>query len=123
MYKQAQAFLLLSQTSSLSPFSLSALSALLEEIVGFFLIESHLLRTTNSFRSEQDVEDLWDGMCERVIRIVDDGLAGCEDPETFLGTKFKILTFVQTLEVSLSPGLDFLANTKLRGLHRDMIIL
>jgi hypothetical protein len=97
---QAQAFLLLSQTASLTPLSLPALSALLEEIVGFFLIESHVLRTTNSFRLEQDVEDLWDGMCERVVRIVDEGLAGCEDPEIFLGTKFKVLTFVQTLEAS-----------------------
>ncbi|GAA6010192.1 hypothetical protein JCM10207_005660 [Rhodosporidiobolus poonsookiae] len=96
--RRAQAGLLLSSTSSLTPFSLPSLSALLEEIVGFFLIESHVLRTTNSFRSEQDVEDLWDGMCERVVRIVDEGLGGCEDPEVFLGTKFKVLTFVQTLE-------------------------
>lgn len=91
---------MLSQTASLTPFSLPALSALLEEIVGFFLIESHVVRTTNSFRAEQDVEDLWDGMCERVVRIVHEGLAECEDPEIFLGTKFKVLTFVQTLEVS-----------------------
>ncbi|SCZ91409.1 BZ3500_MvSof-1268-A1-R1_Chr1-2g01390 [Microbotryum saponariae] len=96
--RRAQAELLLSQTSSLSPFSLPALSLLLEEIVGFFLIESHVLHTTNSFRSEQDVEDLWDGMCERVVKIVDEGLANCEDPEVFLGTKLKVLTFVQTLE-------------------------
>lgn len=103
--RRAQAFLLLSQTASLTPFSLPALSALLEEIVGFFLIESHVVRTTNSFRSEQDVEDLWDGMCERVVRIVHEGLAECEDPEIFLGTKFKVLTFVQTLEVSLESFL------------------
>ncbi|GAA5957372.1 hypothetical protein JCM21900_006878 [Sporobolomyces salmonicolor] len=96
--RRAQAFLLLSSTSSLTPFSLPALSGLLEEIVGFFLIESHVLKTTKSFRSEQDVEDLWDGMCERVVEIVDQGLKGEEDPEVFLGTKFKVLTFVQTLE-------------------------
>ncbi|GAA6041621.1 hypothetical protein JCM8097_007771 [Rhodosporidiobolus ruineniae] len=96
--RRAQAGLLLSTTSTTTPYSLPALSTLLEEIVGFFLIESHVLRTTNSFRSEQDVEDLWDGMCERVVRIVDEGLAGCEDPEVFLGTKLKVLTFVQTLE-------------------------
>ncbi|BGP28404.1 Rab GTPase-binding exocyst subunit S15 [Rhodotorula toruloides] len=96
--RRAQAGLLLSSTSSLNPFSLPALSTLLEEIVGFFLIESHVLRTTNSFRSEQDVEDLWNEMCERVVKIVDEGLAGCEEAEVFLGTKFKILTFVQTLE-------------------------
>lgn len=91
--------MLLSSTASLTPFSLSALSALLEEIVGFFLIESHVLRTTDSFRSEQDVEALWDEMCDRVVSIVDRGLAACEEAEVFLGTKFKILTFVQTLEV------------------------
>lgn len=38
-------------------------------------------------------------MCERVVKIVDEGLAGCEEAEVFLGTKFKVLTFVQTLEV------------------------
>ncbi|GAA5966111.1 hypothetical protein JCM8115_004938 [Rhodotorula mucilaginosa] len=98
--RRAQAGLLLSSTSSsLTPsFSLSALSTLLEDIVGFFLIESHVLRTTDSFRSEQDVEDLWDEMCDRVVEIVDQGLAACQEAEVFLGTKFKILTFVQTLE-------------------------
>jgi hypothetical protein len=40
-------------------------------------------------------------MCERVVKIVDEGLAGCEEAEVFLGTKFKILTFVQTLEVRI----------------------
>lgn len=96
--RRAQAFLLLSDSATLNTFSLQALSSLLEEIVGFFLIESHVLRTTKSFRSEQDVEDLWDDMCERVVKIVDGGLASCEDPDVFLGTKLKILTFVQTLE-------------------------
>ncbi|GAA5885896.1 hypothetical protein JCM3774_002257, partial [Rhodotorula dairenensis] len=96
--RRAQAGLLLSSTASLTPFSLSALSALLEEIVGFFLIESHVLRTTDSFRSEQDVEALWDEMCDRVVSIVDRGLAECQEADVFLGTKFKILTFVQTLE-------------------------
>ncbi|KWU41897.1 hypothetical protein RHOSPDRAFT_8325, partial [Rhodotorula sp. JG-1b] len=98
--RRAQAGLLLSSTSSsLHPsFSLSALSTLLQDIVGFFLIESHVLRTTDSFRSEQDVEDLWDEMCDRVVEIVDQGLAACQEAEVFLGTKFKILTFVQTLE-------------------------
>jgi len=94
--RKAQAYLLLSQSAP--TFSLPSLSLLLEEIVGFFLIESHVLRTTDAFRSEQDVEDLWDSMCERVVSIVGEGLAGCEDPEVFLGTKFKIMTFVQALE-------------------------
>ncbi|GAA5888722.1 hypothetical protein JCM6882_002826 [Rhodosporidiobolus microsporus] len=99
--RRAQAGLLLSSTTSTtgaSTFSLPSLSTLLEELVGFFLIESHVLRTTNSFRSEQDVEDLWDGMCERVVGVVGEGLSNEEDPEVFLGTKLRVLTFVQTLE-------------------------
>lgn len=109
--RRAQAFLILSSFSneatsgaSTSPpnsvFSLDALASLMESIVGFFIIESHVLRTTRSFRSEQDVDDLWDEMCEKVVAIVGNGLKGCEDPEVFLGTKLKVLTFVQTLEVS-----------------------
>jgi hypothetical protein len=61
----------------------------------------HVLRTTGSFRSEQEVDDLWDGMCERTVSIVGEALRGCEDPEVFLGTKSQVLTFIQTLEVSI----------------------
>ena len=86
--------------ASSDQFSLSSLSALLEEIVGFFLIESHVLRTTTNFRSEQDVEQLWEHMCDRLVEFVDKQfLNGQEDPQVFLGTKYRVLTFVQTLEV------------------------
>lgn len=65
-------------------------------------------------------------MCERVVRIVHEGLAECEDPEIFLGTKFKVLTFVQTLEVGdhpvesmpcaiLIPFLDILTGLRVFG--------
>ncbi|KAK4046374.1 Rab GTPase-binding exocyst subunit S15 [Microbotryomycetes sp. JL201] len=96
--RRAQAQLILSQSADLDSFTLEAFSSLLEDIVGFFLIESQVLRTTNGFRSEQDVEDLWSGMCERIVAVVDNGLAGCEDPEVFLGTKLRVMTFVQALE-------------------------
>jgi hypothetical protein len=59
-----------------------------------------VLRTTGSFRSEQEVDDLWDGMCERTVAIVGEALRGCQDPEVFLGTKAQVLIFIQTLEVS-----------------------
>ena len=75
------------------------------ELVGFFMIESHVLRTCPSFRSERDVDDLWNNMCERIVGIVGDGLKGCEEPEVFLGTKSEVLGFVQTLEVGIRPYL------------------
>ncbi|GAA5899149.1 Rab GTPase-binding exocyst subunit SEC15 [Sporobolomyces salmoneus] len=116
--RRAQAYLLLSTSTSSSAtspslppestnpvapsngdFSLPALSTLLEEIVGFFLIESHVLKTTSNFRSEQDVEQLWEHMCDKIVELVDKSfLKGQQDPQVFLSTKFKVLTFVQTLE-------------------------
>lgn len=54
------------------------------------------------------MQDLWSGMCESVVRIVDTGLRGAEDPEIFLETKFAVLTFVQTLEVRPPPPLMLL---------------
>ena len=97
--RTAQARLILSSTTT---FSLNSLSNLLEQIVGFFIIEAKVLKITKSFRSEIVVDDLWEEMCERTIEIVNNGLRKCDDPEIFLGTKHKLLSFVQTVEVRFS---------------------
>ncbi|GAA5949792.1 hypothetical protein JCM3765_007693 [Sporobolomyces pararoseus] len=144
--RRAQAYLLLSTSSSSSStsptpqssssviapppppstssqhFSLPNLSVLLEEIVGFFIIEAHVLKTTTNFRSEQDVESLWEQMCDKLISLVETTKSSSststeavekkkkekeeeeeeeeseEDPKVFLELKFKVLTLLQTLE-------------------------
>ncbi|EGG00037.1 uncharacterized protein MELLADRAFT_118143 [Melampsora larici-populina 98AG31] len=93
--RRAQAHLIVSSTAS-SPFSLENLASLMESIVGFFIIEAHVLHTTKSFRDETDVDNLWEEMCERVVAIITEGIGGCEDLDIFLGIKTKLLTFAQT---------------------------
>lgn len=74
----------------------------MHELVGFFIIESHVARVMPDFRSQNDVDELWDQMCLRMVEVVGGGLKGCEDAEVFLGVKKEVLLFVQTLEVSPS---------------------
>lgn len=103
--RRAQANLLLSQGLSFHP-SNPTLPALLEEVVGFFLVEHHVLDTCPvGFRSEQEVDDLWDDMCERVVDIVSIGLRDCKDTRVFVAIKGVVQTFIQTLEgYSFSVG-------------------
>ncbi|KAL7412016.1 putative exocyst complex subunit Sec15 [Mrakia frigida] len=97
--RKTQANLILSQRSSPSPSTiLSVLPSLMEELIGFFIIESHVLRSTRDFRSSRDVDDLWEDMCRKIVEIVGGGLEGCEDLEVFLGVKAQVLMFIQTLE-------------------------
>ena len=80
---------------------LSTLPLLMQELVGFFIVESHVLRTMPDFRSQRDVDDLWDEMCKRIGEVIGGGLKGCGEPEIFLESKTNVLLFVQTLEVCL----------------------
>lgn len=82
---------------------LSTLPLLMQELVGFFIIESHVLRIMPDFRSQRDVDDLWDEMCKKIGEVIGGGLKGCSEPEVFLESKTNVLLFVQTLEVSLRP--------------------
>ncbi|KAE8215560.1 hypothetical protein CF327_g1211 [Tilletia walkeri] len=96
--RRAQANLLLSQGLNFSP-SNPTFPTLLEEVVGFFLVEYHVLQTSPpGFRMDSEVNDLWDTMCERVFQIVNMGLSECRDTKVFLTTKAAVQTFIQTLE-------------------------
>jgi hypothetical protein len=97
---QQQANLIFNQRSTLNAQTISTgLQSLLEDLVGFFIIEKHVLRICRDFRTAQEVDSLWDEMCERIARIVSDGLKDCEDLDTFLAVKPVVLAFEQTLQV------------------------
>lgn len=68
--------------------------------MGFFIIEAHVLDTMPDFRTQRDVDELWDEMCRRIVEVMGQGLKGCCEPEVFLRSKTEVLLFVQTLEVS-----------------------
>lgn len=96
--RRAQANLLLSQGLTFDANN-PTFPALLEEVVGFFLVEHHVLQTTPvGFRADSEVEDLWDNMCERVADIVSLGLRACKDTKIYVSTKAVIQTFIHTLQ-------------------------
>ncbi|OBZ77174.1 Exocyst complex component 6 [Grifola frondosa] len=80
------------------PLPLSSLSSVTQEIVGYFIIETHVLNTTGNFRSEREVEDLWDALMKRLRNAVEDVLKNEGDSDTFLRVKEALLGFVMTLE-------------------------
>jgi hypothetical protein len=65
-------------------------------------VESHVLATTD-FRSEREVEELWDALVKRLTVSVEDALRTETDPDTFLRVKETLIAFIMTLEVGRSP--------------------
>ena len=84
-----------------SPLSLGNLPTLVQEITGFFLIEREVLRTTRNFRSERDIDELWESSIGRLTQMVGQCLDKETDPEVFLSVKECLLAFIMTLEVRI----------------------
>lgn len=78
----------------------------MEEICGFFIIESHVLETTSGFRSEREVEELWDAVVSRLSSAIGLALVEQKDPDTFLKVKECLTAFVMTLEVIITRALN-----------------
>lgn len=75
----------------------------LQDIIGFFVIESVVCETTEGFRTRAAVEILWDLAVERILRIVGDSLLNCYDPELFLEIKVLVVAFIHTMETYEYP--------------------
>ncbi|KAG6915658.1 hypothetical protein DXG01_010528 [Tephrocybe rancida] len=83
-----------------NPLPLAFLPQLTQEISGFFIVETHVLETTNAFRSEREVEELWDSLVVGLANSVTDALRSERDPEEYLRAKECLLSFIMTLETS-----------------------
>lgn len=76
----------------------------LEEIAGFFAVESIIMEWTVDFRSRTAVDALWENIMGKVYEIVMYAIVDREDPDLFLKVKLAVLNFVDTME-----GLHFQA--------------
>lgn len=83
-----------------SPLQVDHLSKYTGEICGFFIVETHVLNTTGTFRSAREVEELWDALVARLSRAVEDALRMEKDPDVFLRVKECLIAFIMTLEVN-----------------------
>ncbi|EGO02172.1 hypothetical protein SERLA73DRAFT_177975 [Serpula lacrymans var. lacrymans S7.3] len=81
-----------------TPLPLSSLISLTQEICGFFIIENHVLSTTGNFRSERDVEELWEALVTRFSSAIEDSVKAETDPDAFLKIKECLIGFIMTLE-------------------------
>ncbi|KAI9000170.1 exocyst complex subunit Sec15-like-domain-containing protein [Hyaloraphidium curvatum] len=70
----------------------------LQDIVGFFVIESVVCDTTENLRTRAAAETLWDIAVEKILKIVGDSLLNCYDPEIFLEIKVLVVVFIHTME-------------------------
>jgi exocyst complex component 6 len=83
-----------------SQLSLASLPDLTQEITGFFIAETHVLQNTRGFRSQREVDELWEGVLERLKSSVASELETESDPDAFLRVKECLLAFTITMEVS-----------------------
>ncbi|GLB33985.1 hypothetical protein LshimejAT787_0108690 [Lyophyllum shimeji] len=83
-----------------NPLPLAFLPQLTMEISGFFIVETHVLETTGSFRSERDVEELWDSLVVGLAESITNALRTENDPEEYLRVKECLIGFIMTLETS-----------------------
>ncbi|KAL2887145.1 Exocyst complex component sec15 [Ceratocystis lukuohia] len=76
----------------------TSLSALLEGIAGFAIIEKATLQRVPQLRSLVDVEELWDSMCQTSMSLTSRALNDVSDAEGLLKIKGYIAIFIQTME-------------------------
>jgi hypothetical protein len=62
-------------------------------------VERHVLETTTNFRSERDVEELWDSIVMGLATAITKSLQTETDPEAFLKAKECLFGSIMTLEV------------------------
>ncbi|KAI9285424.1 exocyst complex subunit Sec15-like-domain-containing protein [Umbelopsis sp. AD052] len=96
--RRAQANLALNMPINLRDGNMDSFETLLQDIVGFFIIEHVIMHSTTDFRSQAEVDALWEMVTTKVIAVISHSLHGCRDPELFLQIKYSLLIFNQTLE-------------------------
>nr|AIA99447.1 exocyst complex subunit Sec15 [Pyricularia oryzae] len=74
------------------------LSALLEGIAGFAIIEKATMQRVPQLRSPVDVDELWDSLCRSAIALVTKALKDVTNAEILLNMKVRIALFIQTME-------------------------
>ncbi|CAG8499507.1 10540_t:CDS:10, partial [Ambispora gerdemannii] len=99
--RRAQANLVLSATFTLKDGEIRGFESFLDEIAGFFVIEHIIVQSTHNFRSQREVDILWDSVTTKVIKMVSNALRECHNPELFVKIKHYLTSYIQTFETIL----------------------
>lgn len=77
----------------------AGLSSLLEGIAGFAIVErATMMKTPDNFRTQADVDELWDNMCQSAIKLISAALPTVDNDERLLKIKGVIALFIQTMD-------------------------
>ncbi|KAI1005215.1 hypothetical protein K3495_g3008 [Podosphaera aphanis] len=96
--RRQQMELLLPSSISLDDEDENNLSGLLEGIAGFAIIEKATIRRAPNLRSPVDVDEIWDLMCQTVMKLISAALDNVSSPEILLKIKGVVALFIQTME-------------------------
>ncbi|KAI7820299.1 exocyst complex subunit Sec15-like-domain-containing protein [Gamsiella multidivaricata] len=99
--RRAQAKLTLSSITSsfnLKDRNTDNFESLLQDIVGFFIVEHIILYSTTNFRTQSQLDELCELVTNLLIRMLSEGLTNCQDPDMFLNIKLLLMLYIQTME-------------------------
>ncbi|PPJ52727.1 hypothetical protein CBER1_11163 [Cercospora berteroae] len=96
--RRRQKDLLIPQTINLLEEDNSSLSGLLEGIAGFAIVEKATMQKTENFRSQSDIDELWESMCQSSVSLISTALHHVDNDERLLKVKGVIALFIQTMD-------------------------
>ncbi|KAM7187747.1 Exocyst complex subunit Sec15-like domain containing protein [Rhypophila sp. PSN 637] len=99
-----------------------SLSALLEGIAGFAIIEKATMQRAPQLRSTVEVDELWDSMCQTAIRLTSKSLADLTDAKRLRDIEGVVALFIQTME-SWGYSVTMLNNFQLKLFHKYADVL
>lgn len=70
----------------------------LNDLVGFFIVEAHVVANTDNFRSRASIDLLWEAASDKLKEVITVSLQNCENPDHFLRIKELMINFIETLE-------------------------
>ena len=85
-------------SSSISFKNADDFESLLNDITGFFIIESIVSNTTESFHSISRINISWNQTLLYINRLITENLRECNDPSLYLSIKLLVILFMQTLQ-------------------------
>lgn len=81
---------------------ISSLEHLLWDFTGFAIIEHYTLHKARQFRTQDEVDAIWESMTTSLVSAITTTFAKLEDPSLILSMRNHLIVFIQTLE-----GFDF----------------
>ncbi|KAI3641781.1 hypothetical protein MIR68_000183 [Amoeboaphelidium protococcarum] len=70
----------------------------INRVAGFFIIENHVVKSTNQFRTKDSIMQLWQTTIVNLKSIVTDALKSCQNTQHFMSVKEIIICFITILQ-------------------------